>query len=455
MSPTPSASRSKLVRAHRRGFSLLELSLAAVVGALLVIVVLSLLSGLSRSEQALTARFNEAMELERVRLIMQRSFMSLVMSDQRPPPNSRSITGLSTSGRTSNATGNQTGGQTGGQTGSQTGSQTGGLAGVTVTDSRTATPPARLILSQVSGAPQRLEMVLQRNPVPRIIYSSAQATSAAIGGTAGRAVLPADITEDPMNYQLDPALVEQLQQEQLAEQIAGEDPNAAELSADQRREDRAADGAAAAASTTETTDDSALGRIVRGAFELRADAANPGAMELWWKPQELQPFPVNAASPPPTQPVPPAVRLAGNLVVCRWQVFDDRKMVSTYEGTYSVDLPAYVRMEIATGSGHYADWLFEIDYITSHEGPRSNAATSVGGVPIVGGAPLGAGGQGGPNAGGNGPRGSGGGPGGNGPRGGPGGGQGQGGNQGGNQGGGNFTPPPRTVTIPGGRGGPR
>jgi hypothetical protein len=80
---------------NRRAFSLLEMTTAAAVGALVVLAAMSIFAGLDRSEARLSLRTEQSYELERLHLVAQRAMRTIVTEqipgpgDPDPPPDRR------------------------------------------------------------------------------------------------------------------------------------------------------------------------------------------------------------------------------------------------------------------------------------------------------------------------------------------------------------------------------
>ena len=69
----------------RRGFTILELILAAGIGSMVLVSGAVLFSVMDRSDTAARRRFEASSEMQRTRLIMQRAFSQMLMSDEQKP----------------------------------------------------------------------------------------------------------------------------------------------------------------------------------------------------------------------------------------------------------------------------------------------------------------------------------------------------------------------------------
>jgi hypothetical protein len=67
---------------HRRAFTLLETMLAAAIGALVVFACLGMFLLMNRTDRSMEARASDQAQLERLRFVMERTFSTLLMSDE-------------------------------------------------------------------------------------------------------------------------------------------------------------------------------------------------------------------------------------------------------------------------------------------------------------------------------------------------------------------------------------
>ncbi|MCA9298617.1 MAG: prepilin-type N-terminal cleavage/methylation domain-containing protein [Phycisphaerales bacterium] len=101
---------------------------------------------------------------------------------------------------------------------------------------------------------------------------------------------------------------------------------------------------------------------IRGAFELRPEADEDERLHytLWWIPsagdaEEM--LTTEAAGTP----------LVADITRCSWEVFKGRERLGQYHATFATELPAYVTLEIETEAGIYANWMFEIGWVSGDE----------------------------------------------------------------------------------------
>jgi len=133
---------------------------------------------------------------------------------------------------------------------------------------------------------------------------------------------------------------------------------------------------------------------VRGVFELRPDAAtrrmgsrpavNPDdprvGWTLWWRPLvddgSLDVDPTDDAE---------AVPIASGLTVCTWRAFIKKERSETLRVMSTLEVPAFMEMEVRTLGGQYASWMFEVQWSIGGDGtedsnePGSGGATADGG----------------------------------------------------------------------------
>lgn len=351
MSPAPAKIRFA-PGGSRRGFTVLELSLAAVVGGLLVLSAFGVFNALDRSERTLKARFEQSSELARLHTVMRRTFVSLAMSTKNPAPaprngasgpanapSSSALQGSNAAGAGKSRQGGPGGGAATDAASAQALRDAGLLpSGETATPRRDPPPePARVVLTQDRrveapsmsllhgvgvevGAdvpqewkPQRLEVVLSRPPVPI--------------------------------------------------------PRGAELSAFPE----------AGAGREDLTDEEVSGStLYRGIFELTPVAPgtrgprgerprNFQTWALWWRPMPPAAKFGGAEGEVREYELSKPMLVASDLSYVRWQFFDDRIRKTEFATAYVKELPAYVEMDVQTASGLWANWLFEVDFLMSNE----------------------------------------------------------------------------------------
>jgi len=140
---------------NARAFTLIELSVASLIGAIIVLATVMLLASISRNQRLVDARYQQASDLASTHAALERIFGSLVMTDQPRPPR---------------------------RPPSRTPSRTG------ADPDEPAPIPPRFIIepdprlgvggSARSITPQRVIVTIDPQAVPRTIYSTDQSTNA-------------------------------------------------------------------------------------------------------------------------------------------------------------------------------------------------------------------------------------------------------------------------------------
>ena len=341
-------------RRRPRGFTLLEMLLAASIGAVIMIACVGVFFVLERSDRALSLRAEQTSDLQRTRLVMARTFGRLLLSDA---PRPRSAANLSEPNRTA--------------------AETAAAAAAAANLAPPASPPPpRLVLAadaRLAGrrmtrrvtadtesgdaiAPQRLELVLSESPVP---------TTRADPFLAAR--LAASTDERGRRAERDAAA------KATAAVPAPPSDGAAEGDPDAAEEAALPPGDAAA------QDEGSPVRALRGVFEFRpqrrmlrvgadADALPAESWELWWRP--LPRLGSEGHEPGPSRAEGEPYLVASNLRYARWRVFDDRVRKDAVEVTWTHQLPAYVELEAETAAGLAVNWMFEVGFASGPETPR-------------------------------------------------------------------------------------
>jgi hypothetical protein len=272
----------------RRGFTMVETLMAATLGAAVVVVCVGLFASMERTDRATSLRFDQTSALSRVHLVMRRTFGNVVMSDSsvRGGPLGTAPAGTATAG---------------------------------TPETESAVRP-RILLEKDSNAnfsgsgaaPQRLEVVLSKAPVPPVLNT---ARGEAIAMAAYEPSVYAGPTIRGV-FELRP------------------DPPFAE----------------------------ARNWGVPG-----LDPRKTG-WTLWWRPLPHSPEgPAGALFSMQPEEDPSAVPIASGLEMCRWLAFNKRKRGDAFTATQFQELPAYMELEIRTTTGLTANWMFEVDWINGPE----------------------------------------------------------------------------------------
>jgi len=302
-----------------RGFTVLETVLAATLASVVVLGCMAAFLALERTDQTLSARFDEAGDLARIQRTMERAFATLLVAESSPEDEQAETEAEA------NAGGEQANGAAGEQPGEgeevQEAAAESGDEPVEDAEAAEAEPPQmpRILLqadtdpmltemlsrSRSSGSgqgpvatPQRLELVLSSVPIrPPSVQSTAWA-DALVG-------------------------VEDVEEEEEAE-AAGVEEYAGVRGAFVLRPDEA------------------TGRRAR-AREARGD--DRIGWTLWWQPLDDR-----------SQPA----RIASGLAACGFQMFFDRQMQSELVAYDADQIPTYIQLEVETLTGLYANYLFEV-----------------------------------------------------------------------------------------------
>lgn len=346
-----------------RGFTILEVVMASVLGLVVASACFAIFTALNKTDQSLGRRYHEIVELERLHHVMQRAFLSVVVTDQPKPPPSRTNPDGSPADRAAAA--GRLGDQ--GEESSASGSATGGSS---------PSDPNRSTGNKLGA---------DRIPIPGSRLSRARAGGGSTSGTASEARstetettiesrpgAPKPLPAPRMLLTPDPAIADVPMSHRLARMQVGVATQRFELvlnyipvvtGATVRKTAQESDDDQQRKSAPDVTD---AGSAVRGRFFLQPNpltAPNrPISWTLFWQPLRA---PDGAASADSRLvelvPAGRAVPIATDLAYCRWQVFEDRARKTEFQATWYDDLPAYVEMEVETVGGLWASWMFEID----------------------------------------------------------------------------------------------
>jgi prepilin-type N-terminal cleavage/methylation domain-containing protein len=315
-----------------RGFTLLELMLATLLGAMVVSTCLALFAAVDRGNRRNETRFERTMEISRTQRAASNAIHSFLMS-----PSTQLIPGAPSA---ANARPPQPGATD--------------AEGETPQDTRA--PRVLLDIDTSAGGsmyhrtvdggiellpPQRFELVLQSPPV--IAEPGAPET---------------------MEY--------------LALLAAAQEPRSAAPSATDQE-------------PVNPDEQPTVAPGVRGAFELRwepdpgaAGAGGPetplsalqgsGGWSLWWRPLRNETTDdAESTTQLPDTPEPQdqlaevPVRLISDLVCCQWGAVRRGEVLSGFSAVQFEDLPAYVTLEIETRQGQWHKWMFEVGWRTGPE----------------------------------------------------------------------------------------
>lgn len=280
----------------RRAFTLMEVILATSLGALLVLMIIAMFGFMDRSEGAQVRRIEQIESLSRIHKVMERVFSAVVVADQNaptPPPTARAV--ASTDSKRQQRMREPT-------------------RMSLAPDQSSALNAAMRRFKTGSGAVQRLEVVLDRLPVPR---NFARGLTGDVG------------TSLQANQETD--------QDQVSGPIRG---------------------------VFELRPDAATIRVDGKQAPERAEGRT--GWTLWWRALPFDPDGPDPAQIDPTED-PNAVPIASGLAACNWKAFVKRERQDTISVTSYLDMPAYMEMEVTTLGGFYASWMFEMQWTIQRE----------------------------------------------------------------------------------------
>lgn len=331
----------------RRGFTLLEVMLASLIGAMVMALCAMLLFSGNRTEVMLAARAEQTADLGRIRVVLQRTFSSLLMVK------------LKQENRTA-ATKPGTGSVPGAKTPSDESPLTPrlrlegdpDLLGLFMA-------PRSLTISTPSVHPQRLEVVLTDSPVPQSDTGEAALRSLGVRSRLGQRAKKPSAAAEASN----------------PESSGGDGASGV-------------NGATPDAQSTQLADESQTTvRAVRGAFEFwpeqlesergvrdalgsfNPDGETPVLWEMWWVPLPPRGEHVDDADPPQVLPLGRPYLIAKNIRFARWVAFKDREHKVVLDASIPKDLPAYVEFQVETAAGLRSEWMFEIGWAMGPEAP--------------------------------------------------------------------------------------
>ncbi|MGE3107948.1 MAG: PilW family protein [Phycisphaerales bacterium] len=428
-------------RGARAGFTILEVMLASILGLMVILAAIGLFGSVrisnTQSEQAYASRMELALTQEAVERAMKRFIMSPASPAQ---PSAAAAAAAAAAARTAN----RTAGTDEGAAAPETQPPAGRPRVLLETDRRFGAsmrwlgPDGRERLV----TPQRLEVTLTKAPVFAVptredlmqqtllaredARALSERRSAHREGSQGRreprsrgsrresgASAAAGDMDGTSRARSGSSRGSDSEGASLADLVrrAGFDPGAVT---------GAPEGAAALlqsiAQEQEGDEETALAPGVRGVFEVQWDPhdaarARPGepmspdggTWSLWWR--TIDPDEVDARNeiarsganlsaqeqlallreqlgPEPRRSG--MVRLASNLVSCRWECVRRGETLDDFTAYFEGDLPAYFTLELQTTAGQWMKWMFEVDWTRGDEPGTpigGNDQGTAGGVP--------------------------------------------------------------------------
>ncbi len=333
------------IGASRRGFTMLEVALASVIGLVIVGVCAAMLTTLERADRLFEVRAGQSGDLQRIHRVMQRMAGSLLLSGEAAASRRRTTTTTPVATPEGEA-----------EPSTEPGAikppprfilmTDPALGGVMMTRRVSKGPVAALM-------PQRLEIVLTDPPVPSPSRTIEILERARPG-----------ITADDLDRRLEG---ESPQPDDATPLASGTSPS----------------GSGMAETFDEDLTEAPL-RATRGALvfvlaegsraqqrfvAIREQGETPGSGELssaplfdlWWVP--LPPRPPEgweAGIERAYGPGPDSYKIASDIRFARWQVFSKRERKSQVMVTTENEIPAFIELEIEMGSGLWSNWMFEV-----------------------------------------------------------------------------------------------
>ncbi len=292
----------------RRGFTLLELGLATAMSTMLLITALSLFVALDRGDRRFEKRFDQVNDLSRLQTVLRRTFATLAVTDETPPPNTP---GIKAAGASANNSPQPAPSET--QSGTGTGS----------TASRATSVPS-----------PRVRIIEDPDPTVKAMVNRSKAMS----GGGGSDVLSPQMLEVVTAGQPVPDFNPESFESSNLNFVAAEQGVL----------------------------------LNRGAIYLRPMPLRENDEEQSWEilytrlaPRDrLEQFgmPLQAI-----RPIGEPVVLAQGIRYFNVRVFRERQWGRSMEATYFQHLPAYVQVEVETTAGLWAKWLFEVGWLLGPE----------------------------------------------------------------------------------------
>jgi prepilin-type N-terminal cleavage/methylation domain-containing protein len=347
----------------RRGFTLIELALATMLGTIIVAAALAIFTSMDRADRRFERRFEETVAIERLHNTLRKTFGNIAMSEEAAPPGTPGVQSTSATAGTM-----------------QPGRSAEGDTSLTPA----SLPPPRFVLLEDQNpdvrsmvnlsraleggggsgilAPQIMEVTLTQSPI----------------GDARAAMLAAYETRMAVRLGLEDSGSREADDQESESVPRNESGNDREDLAESAARDRAA---ALDAPAPADEEDAFAGNLVRGQFFLRPgvadrrrrDEMNPDEIpwDLYWvrlRPRErIEAFDAPLAPP---QYVGEPTLVASGLRYFNIRIFKDRGWIRQHAATYFQHLPAYVQVEVETTTGIWAKWLFEVGWVMSAEVPK-------------------------------------------------------------------------------------
>lgn len=361
----------------RRGFTLIELALATVLGTIIVAASLAIFTAMDRADRRFERRFEETVSIERLHNTLRKAFGNIAMSEEQAPPGTPGV-------QATNAN-----------------------AGTTQPGRATETESS---LTPVSLPPPRFILLEDQNPEVQGMVNLSRALDGGGGSTVlAPQIMEVTLTQSPIGdaraamiaaYESRMAVRLGLQSSRDSSSVSDDTERDSQSNNESAREDVAEASARNRAAALDapapaSEEDAFAGNLVRGQFFLRPgipdrrrrDDMNPDEVpwDLYWvrlRPRErVESFDVPLAPP---QYAGEPILIASGLRYFNVRIFKDRSWIRQHSATYFQHLPAYVQVEVETTTGIWAKWLFEVGWVMSAEVPKdaNDSPAIAGGAPI-------------------------------------------------------------------------
>ena len=334
LKPTTRSARRRTIA--RRGFTMIELVLSMVLGAMVLTGCLGVFLALRNMESTFSARFDRGSELDITHTIITRSMLSLQMQEAA----------ATTVTRTNSTT-------------------------PALDDEPEARPRMILMIDPTVGPdstgwiPQRFEVVNATPPVPSGLSTQAAGWYVAQDQSDTLNFSAMDGSQGIVRgvFELRPAG----EREQLMINLGL--INKGDLPFD------------------EPKTNSTPGLNTSNNQQNLSAAIKPN-WTLWWRPiltyegEQLVagygPYPDAIGTPDEIRArLAGAVPLMRNIERCIWELYKGDEFLDTYAGLTMSDLPAYAQFELILTNSQYASWMFEIDWILGDD-PSTDGSGSAG-----------------------------------------------------------------------------
>ena len=297
----------------RRGFTLLELGLAALMASMLLVAALGLFVSLERTDRRFEKRFEQVSGLDRLQSTLWRTFATLAVTDETAPP---------------------------------------GTPGIKAAGASAPPPPTRSPDASGESASSNTLSRATSVPAPRVriaddpdptVRSMVNRSKALAGGGGGEV--------------LSPQLLEVVT---AGQPVPDPNPESAQSAG-------VTFGAAAQGILLNR------GAIYLRQAPPKPDQSDPD--EFSWEIIYTRLAPRDriaefGAALPSLRPIGEPIVLAEGIRYFNVRVFRERQWTRAMEATYFQHLPAYVQVEVETTTGLWAKWLFEVGWLL---GPETQA----------------------------------------------------------------------------------